>query len=137
MKILNFILLITLLATACSRSSDSSNPQQPPAPPVIKNKIEPGNALSFMCPDSFNKTVVNLISAWDIDASQWIVFLEEFDSSGTQILKLDNLVGTPDAIESLHMNIKNNLGLYAKIVQIGESQAQYSDGNRLLTCSFQ
>lgn len=90
-----------------------------------------------MCPDSFNKTVVNLISAWDIDASQWIVFLEEFDSSGTQILKLDNLVGTPDAIESLHMNIKNNLGLYAKIVQIGESQAQYSDGNRLLTCSFQ
>lgn len=136
MRILSFILCMATLTSACDKSSNANTQNNPP-PPNVKNKIEPGNTLSFMCSDSFNKTTVSLISAWDANSLTWLVFIEEFDGAGNQVMKLDNLVGAPDDIESLHMNITNGVGAYAKIIQVGESEALYKDGNRVLNCSFQ
>ena len=137
MRLFSFTILVGFLISACSKNSNSGNSQPPQTPPLVKSKIEPGNSFSLLCLDSFNKTTVSLVSVWVATNMQWTVYLEETDGSGNQVFELNNLAGFPDKVESLHMDIEDNLGSYAKVIQINESQAQYTDSNRVLSCSFQ
>ena len=89
------------------------------------------------CSDLFNKTSVELVSVWKANSSTWSVSVEEYDGSGNSIFALANLTGAPDDIEELHMNILKDSALYARIIQVGEKQAEYSDGKRTLNCRFE
>lgn len=126
-----------LFLSACGNDSKSSGDQSGQTGQATQKKVQPGDSLTFTCPDSSHGTNVKLVAAWDTNAPCWNVSLDERDSSGNQILALTNLVGMPDDMEELHMNIKQNSTLYALVFQIGQNQAQYRDGNRILNCTFE
>ncbi len=138
MKKCGFLLLLLFIGVACGNNTDSNNnPTNNPDGPKLTKKIQAGDSLFFLCPDTLRRTELELTSVWQNNSSTWLVSLNEFDRSGKLVFAIKNLVGKPDSIESLHMNINQGSTLFAKVSQNGQTEAIYKDSNRILNCTFE
>jgi hypothetical protein len=136
-KLFAFVVLICSITACNNKSNSNGNSSDDPGSLQTQKKIQPGDSLIFNCLDSIDKSGLNLTAIWDANKSNWNVSLIEKDKFGNQVISLKDLVGAPDDVEELHMNITHGDVLYAIIFQIGKNEAQYRDGSKIWNCTFQ
>ena len=123
-------IFIFLILIACGERSHQPSADVSPT----NKKLEAGQSLIFSCDNPYKQTKITILFNWTGD--EWQIAIEERNLSGQFLGKVENLVGKPDEVESLHINITQEGADYARLIQVGEYEARYRDSAYTLTCKF-